>query len=428
MQVDKFIQYELIQSLQSVQNSVVLVAVSGGIDSMVLLQSIASVRDKYNVHAITVNHALRDASQNEAEFVHDICVSYGIQHKIAHWIHDSIDSGLQQKAREARYELIHQYAQEIGASVTLTAHHLNDNIAQIIISMIQGSGVYSMTMPKVSFYKDTKIIRPFLNVTKEQLKEYAETHRVKWMEDSSNASNKYLRNRINQAVSSIVHDVDFCQKRIITSIANMERAFNSLNNISNKAFYQIINSQLRERTLGYIKLQTEEYIAQEPEIRYSLLAKLLQDTSGNHNSIRLHSIEQVDNKIISRNLQGITLHGCKIELANNDKILIYREFRRDILEKVKIDDKIVTWDNRYNIYTNNKNIYTVARNNKELYAKIRKDITEFIDEDLSGLQKHAIIMTFPTIVQSLMENNKKILAIPLLSYYNEDIDVKVERI
>lgn len=176
-----------------------LVAVSGGLDSTVLLHLVQS--EGYSVDAVHCNFKLRGTeSDRDEEFLRAIADHLSIQlHVEIFEIPSLADRGesIQQTARRIRYEYFKKIMDEYSYHYILTAHHLDDNLETSLINLIRGTGVAGLS--GIPLARDN-IVRPFLQSSRAEIRQYAAEHVLSWREDASNASDKYLRNGVRHQV------------------------------------------------------------------------------------------------------------------------------------------------------------------------------------------------------------------------------------
>lgn len=171
-----------------------IVAVSGGVDSVVLLDMLSRAEGKRLVVA-HVDHGIRAESTAEARFVHGLARQYQLP-----YVQVRLELGKtasEDAARQARYEFLFAKAREHKA-IILTAHHQDDLIGSLAINQLRGTGwrgLAVMNRPGIS--------RPLLGWSKARIYKYALDHRLEWVEDASNHSSLYLRNRLRAAVLSL---------------------------------------------------------------------------------------------------------------------------------------------------------------------------------------------------------------------------------
>ncbi|MCH5320847.1 MAG: tRNA lysidine(34) synthetase TilS [Eubacterium sp.] len=182
----------------------VLVAVSGGADSMLLLNHMLSVREKYGVtvSAAHVDHGIRgEESADDARFVKDFCEKNKIEY---HQL--SIDAvnesksfkmGVEEYSRKRRYE----FFDSIPCDKIATAHNLSDNVETVLFRLSRGTGLKGACgIPAVR----GKIIRPLIEIKSEEIRVYCESNGIAYRIDSTNADNDYTRNYIrNEIIPSL---------------------------------------------------------------------------------------------------------------------------------------------------------------------------------------------------------------------------------
>lgn len=171
-----------------------LVAVSGGIDSVVLLDKLASE----NQHTIIVahfDHGIRLDSEADARFVELLADSYHFPFVSRR--EELGPNASEDLARERRYSFLREEAKAHQA-VIVTAHHANDIIETIAINIIRGTGWRGLAVLSAE-----DIVRPLLTLSKAAIREYALERRLEWVEDSTNMSDKYLRNRLRRRTASL---------------------------------------------------------------------------------------------------------------------------------------------------------------------------------------------------------------------------------
>lgn len=177
----------------------VYVACSGGLDSTVLL-SILHLNN-FKVNAIHVNYHLRGEDSNlDEDFIQRFCKGRNIpfESKSVELGKQLIKGGnLQEMAREIRHEWFNEIISKNPDTYVFLAHHLDDQVETFFLNLARKSGVMGLAcMP----YERNNIIRPLLDFSKSDLKEYALKNKIEWREDISNETNKYRRNFLRNEV------------------------------------------------------------------------------------------------------------------------------------------------------------------------------------------------------------------------------------
>jgi tRNA(Ile)-lysidine synthase len=174
----------------------VLVAVSGGVDSMVLVDML---REFSNAVAVAhCNFQLRgqDSAQDE-QLVESYCKRHQLTCHIKRFDTKLPKQSTQMAARTLRYNWFEELCLSNNYDVILTAHHADDNIETLLINIIRGTGIEGLTgIPE----QNGRILRPLLPFYKSEIIAYAQTHQIPWREDRSNQSGEYQRNAIRHHV------------------------------------------------------------------------------------------------------------------------------------------------------------------------------------------------------------------------------------
>ncbi len=201
----------LLRVLETIENKKMLkagdkvvCAVSGGADSMALLCVLYELREKLGIElfAANVNHSIRgEEGDKDSDFVRDFCQKKGIE-----LFYKKIDIpriakeeqiGEEECGRRERYRFFESIAKRLGGARIATGHHMGDNAETVLFNLFRGSGTKGMGgIP----YKRDNIIRPLLNVSKDEIKSYLTKKNIPWCEDSTNKECDYTRNRLRNVV------------------------------------------------------------------------------------------------------------------------------------------------------------------------------------------------------------------------------------
>ena len=169
----------------------IVVALSGGIDSVVLLHFLNS-NHRGNIRAIHINHNLSQFSNDWKVFCRDLCKNANIEFK-------SIDlniinsSNIEENARKRRYNSLKSDLSK--KEILCTAHHQDDQAETLLLQLFRGSGVAGLaSMPKLKNFGDSYLYRPLLNISKQQIIDYASKNHLNWVVDDSNDNTQFKRN------------------------------------------------------------------------------------------------------------------------------------------------------------------------------------------------------------------------------------------
>ena len=190
-----------------IDGELILATCSGGPDSMLLLHALKSIGARFEV--AHVNFKLRGAeSDADEDFVRNWCSSNGITFHCetmdASGLADKTGKGIQDAARVLRYEYFEDVKNQIDAHAIAVAHHENDQAETLILHLIRSTNPSSLGCMS---HRTRDVIRPMLNWTRDEILEWLKADRVEFRVDSSNAENKYTRNRIRHEVIPLLENI-----------------------------------------------------------------------------------------------------------------------------------------------------------------------------------------------------------------------------
>jgi tRNA(Ile)-lysidine synthase len=196
------------------RKSRVLLAVSGGIDSMSLLHLLSKERERFAELALAhVNHHLRgEESDADEAFVRSECEKLLLPLHVSHAntaeLANAERQGIEETAREERYKFFEQASAEHGYDIIVTAHTKNDQAETLMMRLMRGAGPRGLAgIPASRKLGKAKIIRPWLDVTREEIEGYAGQHNVAYRTDSSNAQKHYTRNRVRHELLPLMEEI-----------------------------------------------------------------------------------------------------------------------------------------------------------------------------------------------------------------------------
>ncbi|HUL64880.1 MAG TPA: tRNA lysidine(34) synthetase TilS [Burkholderiaceae bacterium] len=183
-----------------------VIALSGGRDSMTLLDLAVRLRDERvrafgELVAVHVHHGMQKAADEWVEFCSQMCTKLGVALDVRRVTVRPQARGPEAAARAARYAALLEAADEHGARLVLTAHHLDDRIETFLIQWLRGAGPEGLAaMPAVRAFETVRIVRPLLDVPRAEIEHYVALRGLAHVEDPSNVDVRLLRNSIRRAV------------------------------------------------------------------------------------------------------------------------------------------------------------------------------------------------------------------------------------
>ena len=195
-------------TLSFLNESKLLIAISGGIDSVVLAHLCKSINLNFSLAHCNFN--LREEESNKDEdFVLELAEALDVEVFIQNFDTEAYAKenkrSIQMAARELRYDWFKELAEQLKFDYILTAHHADDNLETFLINFTRGTGLNGLTgIPMIN----DNIVRPLLPFSREQIEAVAKHENIIWREDASNASRKYLRNKLRHEVVPILKEIN----------------------------------------------------------------------------------------------------------------------------------------------------------------------------------------------------------------------------
>ncbi|MGB6553645.1 MAG: tRNA lysidine(34) synthetase TilS, partial [Candidatus Binataceae bacterium] len=180
------------------RDALILVALSGGADSVAMLHALIELRDLfgYRLAAAHLNHCIRGAESDRDEaFVRELCARLGIDLIVERAAGlDAAMPNLEEAARDARHDFLRRTAESLGAAHIALGHHRDDQAETVLLRMLRGAGIAGLgAMDEAG---PNRIVRPMLSVSREDIRSYLRAIGALFVEDSSNDSAALMRNRV----------------------------------------------------------------------------------------------------------------------------------------------------------------------------------------------------------------------------------------
>ena len=225
--LDEFKRYIAVHNLAKAGDKI-LVAVSGGVDSMVMTHLFLELG--YNIGLAHCNFSLRGRESDSDE---KLVIKYATDHNIP-FFSTRFDTktyarkkglSVQMAARELRYSWFEDIRMNNGFDSVAVAHNLNDNIETLIINLVRGTGLTGLTGMRP---RNNNIIRPMLFATREEIMLYCKDHEIIYREDKSNAETKYTRNKIRHRVIPVLKEINPSIEMTLSETAERFAGINDL--------------------------------------------------------------------------------------------------------------------------------------------------------------------------------------------------------
>lgn len=256
----------ILNSINIKKSTPLIMSVSGGVDSMVMLDYL--FKNGFNVIVVHFNHNTRSSNVLDEELIIDYCTKNNLKY---HIININVTTGnFQETARNLRYYHLKQVAKKYKSKFIFTAHHLDDLAETILIKLTRGSNLYGYAGIH-SVYTDNSYtyVRPLLYLSKKAIKEYAKDQNVPYLDDFTNFETTYLRNRYRHTVMPILKQEN---EQFLNKVLNYHLQLSKA------------SSFIRKYSKKYIKnneIIIDKLIKEDDYIIENALAILLEDNNIN---------------------------------------------------------------------------------------------------------------------------------------------------
>ncbi|CAN5140721.1 hypothetical protein BH09PAT3_BH09PAT3_0590 [soil metagenome] len=283
----------------SVEPGKYVVAVSGGVDSIVLLDLLAKVPHVKLIVA-HFDHGIRPDSGEDAVLVADLANKYGLPVSTARV---DLRGASEAKAREARYKFLRWVQAEHDATAIITAHHQDDLLETAIHNLLRGTGRRGLASLKST---DT-ILRPLLAVSKSDILAYATKQKLSWHEDTTNHDERYTRNYIRHRLLV----------RFNTGARQQLLALISRQSLLNEQIDQGLEQLLVEHSTG-LKLDRRWFCTLPHDVSKEVIASWL----------RQHKLADFDRTVIERLTVGakVMRAGKQLDIMHGSSLIVSRDY------------------------------------------------------------------------------------------------------
>lgn len=298
----------------------IAVAVSGGADSTALCGFAWEYTRRYGgeMLALVVDHGLRAVSREQALTTVDRLKSRGVECRLLTWTGEKPATGVEQAAREARYRLLADACRAAGAKSLLLGHHRQDQAETYLIRLARHSksaGLAGMSAVRQTGFG--RILRPLLGVAPESLREYNRQAGLDWVEDETNRSDAFTRNRLRRTLTAAEIDAAFEQTL----------RYGALRRAQEEKAALFTGKHVEKNEKGYLLFPLDAFAKTDAETGVFLLGDFLRFVADGAYAPRTDSLESLNDRLRSPDFRGATLGGCRIAPAAKGRVIVWREER-----------------------------------------------------------------------------------------------------
>lgn len=307
------------------QGEKVILGVSGGADSIAMLYALNELVD-YGLELIVahLNHGIRgDEAKGDAEFVKETAKSLRLT-----FVYGEVDTlsfkeesqlSLEDAARTLRYKFFDQVLNKHYATKIATAHTLDDQAETVLMRLLRGSGSRGLSgIPPVS----NSIVRPLIDTPRSEIEEYLRSKGVEWVEDSTNESPEFLRNRIRQDLLVELESYNPQIKETLSRTAEILRSEEGFIRREALKHFDDIFSPNKSELIGDLKY----YRSVEKPLRFSLLRLTIEKLNTSLKNISSTHIVSADDFLLSETASGeVELPQGTVIVKGYDTFLVTRK-------------------------------------------------------------------------------------------------------
>lgn len=256
------------QLLSQSQQKTYLLAVSGGVDSMVLADLFQV--SGFNFHMAHINYHLRNEDSNlDQKLVSDFCQ----KHKIPFHLYEvsendnQPENSIQNWARELRYRFFREIQKKENLEFLVTAHHLNDQLETFLINLSKASGIRGLSGIPAN---ENGIVRPLLDFSKDEIYDFAKENQIEFREDKSNQKTDYLRNKIRH---NIVPELEKINSDFLTNFSKSINYIHQAKDFINQSVDDKIKILKINSDENQIIIDKQKFSKESELIRYEILKR-----------------------------------------------------------------------------------------------------------------------------------------------------------
>ncbi len=246
----------ILENFPSITSQKILLAVSGGIDSMILADLF--LKSNINFAVVHCNFKLRDASSDlDQKFVEEYCNQNNIPFFTTSFDTSAFSKDFklstQVAARKLRYNYFYEILEKENFDFIATAHHLDDSIETFFINLSRGTGIDGLTGIPI---QNNKIIRPLLHLSRKEIENYAFENTLAWREDASNATDYYLRNKIRHHLTPILREINpSFSESFQQTLKNLKQTQSLVDDASRMVYKKVVTDELDYKKINITELK-----------------------------------------------------------------------------------------------------------------------------------------------------------------------------
>lgn len=347
----------LSNNINIIQNDYIVLGLSGGPDSMALLNILLDFRIKnkvnYNIVCVHINHNIRIESNNEEKFIKEYCKEKNVTLEVTKFEYTS--KFTESLGHKMRYEYFDKIMKKYNAKYLLTAHHGDDLIETILMKIVRGSNLSGyLGFENILYLEDYTILRPLVFLSKEEILEYNKINKIPFVIDNSNFDDKYTRNRYRKYVLPFLKNEDHNVHLKFLKYSNDISEYNEIIKYEVNRLYTKI---VKENILYLNELKSVPHI-----VKKNIIYKWLNNNYNEQGIINSTHVDIIIN-VIDRSKPNLFIDLPNKKIVKEYNKLYFDNSNNIINYKIELKDSIKLYNNKIIKYvkkssdTSNNTIY-----------------------------------------------------------------------
>ncbi|HCQ5685557.1 TPA: tRNA lysidine(34) synthetase TilS [Clostridioides difficile] len=274
----------------------IVLGLSGGPDSVCLLHVLNRLKKDFNIeiYAAHLNHQIRGIeAQKDALYVSKLCEDMGIVFFVKSInvpkYCENEGLSLEEGARKLRYEMFYEIKDKIKANKIAIGHNLNDQAETVMMRVMRGTGLKGLK--GIDYIRDNCIIRPILDVERNEIEEYCEAYNLNPRIDKTNLENIYTRNKIR--LDLLPYMKDNFNSNVIESIVRMSNSLKSDNDYIEKEAEAKFREVSNIKEKGFVEINLDDFVCLHDAIKVRVLRNSIKHILGDTNFVDQRHIEDI---------------------------------------------------------------------------------------------------------------------------------------
>tara|TARA_B100001996_G_scaffold276110_1_gene216790 strand:+ start:317 stop:1642 length:1326 start_codon:yes stop_codon:yes gene_type:complete len=307
-----------------------LLAVSGGIDSMVLLKFFQKNHESFRFSVAHINHNYHSDAKKMENLVNDQCDQMNNDLIIENIFLKGVSSNIESNFRKMRYSKLEEIRKEIKADFILTAHHADDQVETILMKILNSSGLDGLQgLRKVN----QNIIRPMHNISKSEISDYASLNNVKYINDPTNSDDMFTRNFLRM---NVIPELQKIKNDIHIPFNNFTDRIDEVHDLIAFNVQNFCNSDSYVVRDNVIEINKSEFYNLPFLVQLRIISNLCIDVKNSFSKTDLREIKD----LLRKNLTGSSKKVNKNTIfVDRNSLFIYKNLNNDIFSKVRAGEE-----------------------------------------------------------------------------------------